>query len=369
MTSSDPEPYSAGDRKCQRSASTVLMETRPFASDNASESWWKFWTTGIIMVGLLVVAGIAPWWPMRLLSSLLGALVMVRMFIIYHDFMHGAVLRNSLLARILLHLYGYLLLVPAKAWRKSHNYHHAHVGMALVSNTGSFPLMTTAMWHNASWIERLSYRVSRSPVIILGAYLTVFAWSLTIEPLFRHPLKHWDSALALGLHGGLITSLWWIGGPDTAIYSFLLPLVIAEMLGAYLFYAQHNFPGVKILRAEEWTNYRASLQTSSHLKLGRLLRWFTGDIGYHHVHHLNLAIPFYRLADAMDAIPELQRPVITTLNPRDIIACLRLKLWDEASERMVSFREIGPPNTETKSSITTRKCDAAEMMPVSEVNR
>lgn len=336
MTGESTPATEQGEAREERA---VILATRQFASEKKRESWWYFWTTGIIVVGLLTVAGSAPWWPVRLLSALLGALVLVRVFIIYHDYMHGALLRNSLIAKLLLHLYGYLLLVPGRAWRKSHNFHHANVGKVLVSNSGSFPLMTVAMWRQATLVERLIYRISRSPFVILGAYLTVFAWSLTIEPLLRHPLKHWDAVLALVLHGGLIAALWWIGGPDTAFFAFILPVAVAEMLGAYLFYAQHTFPGMRILRAEDWTNYRASLQTCSYLKLGHLLRWFTGYIGYHHVHHLNLAIPFYRLADAMAATPELQHPVVTTLHPRDIIACLRLKLWDEDSGRMVGYRE------------------------------
>ena len=99
---------------------------------------------------------------------------------------------------------------------------------------------------------------------------------------------------------------------------------------------------MRILPDAEWTAYRAALVSSSYLKLGSVLRWFTGNIGFHHVHHLNSLIPFYRLPDAMDAIPELQHPTVTTLRPRAIAACFRANLWDEASGRMIDFRAAEP---------------------------
>jgi omega-6 fatty acid desaturase (delta-12 desaturase) len=96
-----------------------------------------------------------------------------------------------------------------------------------------------------------------------------------------------------------------------------------------------------VISADAWTYYRAALESSSYMRLNRLMQWFTGNIGYHHIHHLNIRIPFYRLPEAMAAIPELQSPVTTTLAPRDIIECFRASLWDEESQRMMSYREAG----------------------------
>jgi acyl-lipid omega-6 desaturase (Delta-12 desaturase) len=96
-----------------------------------------------------------------------------------------------------------------------------------------------------------------------------------------------------------------------------------------------------ILSPQSWNYYRAALHSSSYLRLNRLMQWFTGNIGYHHIHHLNVRIPFYRLPEAMAAIPELQSPITTSLAREDIIACFRSSLWDEARQRMVSYREAG----------------------------
>ena len=124
-----------------------------------------------------------------------------------------------------------------------------------------------------------------------------------------------------------------------AFFSFLLPFAIAAASGAYLFFVQHNFVGLHILPVEEWSHFRAALESSSYLRLGPIMNWFTGNIGYHHVHHLNSLIPCYRLPEAMAAIPELQSPVVTTLRPRDMITCLRLSLWDVPSQRLVTYPE------------------------------
>lgn len=272
---------------------------------------------------------------------MLGALLLVRAFILYHDFMHGAILPGSKLARAIFYAYAAVNLTPPRSWRDSHNFHHANVGRITESNAGAFPLMTAEMWRTASRGRRMSYRVVRHPVTILFAYLTIFLFSVTMSPLLRRPSRYWDSALALLAHGTAIAALWLLGGFDAAFFALLLPMTMAAALGGYLFYAQHSFPGMRVLPEEEWTVYRASLVSSSYLKLGSVLRWFTGNIGFHHVHHLNSLIPFYRLPDAMAAIPELQHPSVTSLQPRAIAACFRANLWDEARGRMIDYREAG----------------------------
>ena len=319
-----------------RSDAEIIAAARPFAREVRARSWWSLWSTLAILVGALSAAALAPWWPVRAAASVFGALVLVRCFILYHDFMHLAILRGSRVASAVMYLVGLFFLTPPRSWRESHNFHHANVGKIASTGVGSFPLMTTADWLQASRWRRFRYRFIRHPLTISSAYLTVFALAITIQPLIQNPRKHWDSALAILFHGGLVTGLWIVGGPDVALFALLVPFALATALGAYLFYAQHDFPGMHILPLAEWTRVRAALSSCSYLQAGRVLRWFIGNIGYHHVHHLNAAIPFYRLPEAFDAVPELQRPADTSLGPRDIVACLRLRLWDDAAGTMVS---------------------------------
>jgi omega-6 fatty acid desaturase (delta-12 desaturase) len=319
----------------------LLQATEPFASESSLKSWWYVISTFSLMLVSLAGAGLAPNWPLRLALSLLGSLLMVRAFITYHDYLHGAILRHSTAARWLFQLFGALMLAPARSWKKSHNYHHGHVGQITAFSAGSFPVVTTKMWKGFSPWERFRYRAQRHPLVIVFGYLTVFAINICLLPLLRHPTKHWDSALSLLAHGSLVAVLWCYGGFDNAFFVVLLPVFIASMLGSYIFFAQHSFKRMHIISPEAWSFYRAALESSSYMRLNRLMQWFTGNIGYHHIHHLNMRIPFYRLPEAMAAIPELQSAVTTSLHPRDIVDCFRSCLWDEESQRMVSYREAG----------------------------
>ena len=144
--------------------------------------------------------------------------------------------------------------------------------------------------------------------------------------------------MSLLLHGGAIAVIWIFAGFQTAFFVILLPFAITAACGSYLFFAQHNFEGLRILPQGDWSHFRAALESSSYMRLGPVMNWFTGNIGYHHVHHLNSLIPFYRLPDTMAAIDELQSPVVTTLWPRDIFTCLRLSLWDTNSQQLITYR-------------------------------
>jgi omega-6 fatty acid desaturase (delta-12 desaturase) len=153
---------------------------------------------------------------------------------------------------------------------------------------------------------------------VLFAYVTIFLLNICVLPLVSDPSRHWDSAVSLVAHFGLIAVLWVFGGFDTAFFVVLLPMTIASALGGYLFFAQHSFKRMIVLSPEAWSFYRAALESSSYLQLNRVMQWFTGNIGYHHIHHLNVRIPFYRLPETMAAIPELQSPPTTSLALREI---------------------------------------------------
>lgn len=317
----------------------LLKATEPFAMESVAKSWWYVGSTFTFIIITLIATAMVPWWPIRLILSLLAALLMVRAFITYHDYMHGAILRHSRLAWFLFRIYAALALTPPRSWSKSHNYHHGHVGKISAASIGAFPIMTTQLWQDASALERSKYRFERHPLVVLFGYITIFAFSICLLPLFRDPVKYWDSALAFLAHIGFIALLWVWGGFTMAFFVVLLPMTIASALGSYLFFAQHSFKRMQIISPEAWTFYRAALESSSYMRLNKIMQWFTGNIGYHHIHHLNVRIPFYRLPETMAAIPELQSPVTTSLMPKDIINCFKACLWDEEKQRMVSYQE------------------------------
>ena len=322
-----------------RIGNELMKATAPFAAESVAQSWWHVSTTFGLMIATLIATAITPWWPVRSLLSILAALFMVRAFITYHDYMHRAILADSRLAWLLFRVYSAFALTPPRSWNRSHNYHHGNVGKISVASVGAFPIINTQMWRDASPLTRAAYRFQRHPLIVLFGYITIFAYSICLLPLLREPIKNWDSGLALIAHGGLIAILWVLGGFDMAFFVVLLPMSIASALGSYLFFAQHSFKRMHIISPKAWTYYRAALESSSYMRLNKIMQWFTGNIGYHHIHHLNVRIPFYRLPETMAAIPELQTPVTTSLMPRDVIDCFNSCLWDEKSQRMMSYRE------------------------------
>ncbi|MDX1945351.1 MAG: fatty acid desaturase [Pirellulaceae bacterium] len=319
-----------------RSAKELVVASRKFAREQRWRSWWCLWSTLGLLATLMALAANDDWaWPVRIACGFLGGLTLVRLFTIFHDQQHGTILRGSLLADIVMRAFGLLCLTPASVWKSSHDLHHQHNSREFNPNIGSFPLMTVAGYASASFPQRLGYRLSRHPLTLALGYLTVFACKMCLIPLFTDPRRHWDCALAIVCHLGFA---WFVFRDwDGILLGWVLPLAVGCSVGSYLFFAQHNFPGVRLVPQENWNYVNSALHSSSYLSTGPVLRWFTGNIGYHHVHHLNAKIPFYRLPEAMAALQELQSPPTTSLSLRDIAACLRLKLWDPAAGRLVNW--------------------------------
>jgi len=129
-------------------------------------------------------------------------------------------------------------------------------------------------------------------------------------------------------------------GWETWLFCIFIPFFIASCIGAYLFYAQHNFPAVRFSCNDEWKYELAAMESSSYIPMHPIFAWFFANIGYHHIHHLNSRIPFYRLPEAMKHIPELQKARTTYLSFKDIKDCLKLKVWDQDSKQMVGINKI-----------------------------
>lgn len=341
----------AADAPALRDGKALIEATKPFVEESVAASWLHLLVACAVLSGFIAGAALAPHWALRLVASLLAGLVIVRLFIIYHDFFHGALLRNSRAAKLILSVYGILVLAPPKVWKETHNYHHAHTAQIVGSHIGSFAVVTTEMWKKMSARDRLKYRIVRHPLTILFGYVPVFMIGMCVNSLRKSVKKYWDSAVALALNWTLTAVLIWQFGFLTAFFTYLLPLMVATAVGGYLFYAQHNYPSMMLRPRQKWTFTGAALESSSYMPMGAFWRWMTGNIGYHHVHHLNSQIPFYRLPETMAALPELQTPGITSLAPGDIAACLRLKLWDAEHQRMVGYPAASTPPADRKSVV------------------
>jgi omega-6 fatty acid desaturase (delta-12 desaturase) len=190
----------------------------------------------------------------------------------------------------------------------------------------------------------------RHPATIGLGYFTSFLFGMCLNPFLANPKRHWDCALALLVHVGIGVGLFLVSGWLGLLLTQTVPHLIAYGMGTYLFYAQHNFPGVSFNDKAGWTYEKAALESSSYMRTSRLMAWFTANIGYHHVHHLNARIPFYRLPEVMRALPELQSPRTTSLHPREIWRCLSLKVWDVPAQRMVPLAKMTARRAERSQS-------------------
>lgn len=332
------------EKAAPREGKVLIDASRPYAVESPARTTWVVLSTLGLWAAGLALATALPWpWYARLPFTVFTGLVAVRAFILFHDVMHTAMCRGNApwarFCRALVSAYGLWILTPPRIWKESHNYHHAHTAKLVGSHIGSYMMLTPAMYRQATPSQQRMYRMMRSPLNVGGGYLTVFLWGMCLGPFLKAKKKHWDSLLALVLHFAQIAVVTYFLGFGAALTGVIGSVAIATALGAYLFYAQHNFPDIHVQPRQTWSYTRAAVESSSFMEMSPVMHWFTGNIGYHHVHHLNPQIPFYRLPEAMAGIPELQNPGRTSLRPKDIRAAFSLKLWDPDKNRMVGYDE------------------------------
>jgi omega-6 fatty acid desaturase (delta-12 desaturase) len=277
------------------------------------------------------------WWGAAL--TLPAAAFLVRLFMIQHDCGHAAFFRsrhaNEWTGRII----GVLTMTPYDYWRRTHAIHHATSGNLDRRTLGAVETLTVEEYRAKPWIKRMAYRLYRHPAVMFGlgpGYMFVLQHRLPIG-MMKHK-GAWLSVAgnSLGI-AVLIVAQLLLGGPH-ALWMVHLPIVLAAAsIGVWLFYVQHQFEGAHWARNDNWDAQEAALHGSSHLVMPPVLRWFTANIGVHHVHHVGSKIPFYRLPQVLNDHPQLNEVGRVTL-PQAFMA-IRLSLWDEAKGRLISFRE------------------------------
>lgn len=322
-----------------RQGKELILATKPFAKEDRKKSWIYLLSTLFLLLGLIAVTVLVPFFPVKLVSGILLALVIVRMFVIYHDFLHHAILHKSAVADFIMTLFGIFILAPKSIWKRSHDYHHSHNSKLFSASIGSYPVATKSKFMSMSPAERRKYLAIRHPITIGLGYLSMFIYGMCLSSFLSSPRRHLDSLLALVLHAGISTAVIIFLGWQVWFCALLLPFCIACSIGAYLFYAQHNFPGVIFKSNADWAYDSAALQSSSYMVMNPFMAWVTGNIGYHHIHHLNSRIPFYRLPEVMAHFPELQQATRTSLSFKDIRACFKLKIWDPEQNQMIGLKK------------------------------
>lgn len=318
----------------------LILATKPFAKEIRWKSWYYTITSFLLLIASLTGTYFFDNIFLRIGCSVFAAAMLSRVFIIFHDFQHHTILRGSKVADVLFTLFGIYMITPPNIWKRSHDHHHANNAKLFSASIGSYPIMTRQKFLEAPKSERFAYLAVRHPINMFFAYFTTFMYGMCVQSFLSSPKRHWDSLAVLILHYTIAIFLFVKFGWLTWLLSFSLPFFLSHMLGSYLFYAQHNFPGATYKKNADWNYTDAALSSSSFMDLNPFMQWVTANIGFHHIHHLNAKIPFYRLPEAMAAIPELQNAKVTTLKPSDIAACLRLKVWDADANKMIGFDEM-----------------------------
>jgi omega-6 fatty acid desaturase (delta-12 desaturase) len=288
----------------------------------------------LLWVLLYVTQGIS-WWLTLALAVLAGAFL-VRVFIIHHDCGHGSFFQSKRANDVWGFLTGVLTFTPYRHWRWEHAVHHATSGDLDRRGTGDLWTMTVQEYLSASRGRRLAYRLVRNPFVLF-----VIAPLYTMLGRHRFPKAeagrrerqsvHWTNLAILAMAVGL--SL--LFGVKAYLVIQGTMILVAGSVGFWLFYVQHQFDGAYWEHGAEWDFTTAALQGSSFYKLPRVLQWFTGNIGYHHIHHLSARIPNYHLAACHQA-----EPLFAQVKPITLIASLKsltYRLWDEQHRKLVGF--------------------------------
>src|SRR5882724_11326941 len=274
------------------------------------------------------------WWLIPPLAVLTGAFL-VRIFIIFHDCGHSSYFRSRRANDIVGFITGLLTFTPYYQWRWDHALHHATSGHLDKRGTGDLWTLTVQEYLESSRWRRFAYRLARNPIILF-----------VIAPLYVLLVKHrfakadasqrerdsvyWTNLTILGF----AVALSLVFGIKAYLVIQLTVLLVAGSAGFWLFYVQHQFEGVYWERREEWDYAAAALQGSSFYKLPRILQWFSGNIGYHHIHHLSSRIPNYNLERCHRAHELFQRVKPITLFSS--FKSFTLRLWDEQNRKLVS---------------------------------
>lgn len=279
-----------------------------------------------------------PYW-ITLAISVVAASLFSRIFIFFHDCTHGSFFSSPRMNRNVGYLCGVLTFTAFHDWRRSHARHHITAGDLDRRGIGEITTMTVEEYLTAPWLQRLSYRLYRHPVVLLG-----------IGPLYyfllrnRYPApggKKIDHFSVIGTNAAIaaiiaVCSLT-IGFRTYFLVQFPV-LLLASTLGVWLFYVQHQFEGVYWSRHDNWDPWRVAMEGASYYKLPKLLQWVTGNIGFHYVHHMRPGIPNYRLQECYEATPELRE--VKPLTILKSFGTLRLHLYDEERQMMVSFNSL-----------------------------
>ena len=279
---------------------------------------------------------------LSLTLALPAAGFLVRLFMIQHDCGHGAFFGTRAMNDWVGRACGVLTLTPYDYWKRTHATHHSATGNLDRRGMGDIDTLTVDEYLASSWGKRLGYRLYRSPLVlfVLGpVYLFLLQHRAPLGLMRGAGWKPWVSTMATNAAiAAVVALLMWLIGPGAFLMIHGPVFVLAATIGVWLFYVQHQFEHASWAHEANWSLPQAALHGSTHYDLPLVLRWFSANIGVHHVHHLASRIPFYRLREVLRDYPELAD--VGRLTLYQSLACVNYALWDEKTQRLISFRAL-----------------------------
>ena len=336
----------SSDADAPPAANSWIKVARTYGVPDARRSVLQLITTAVPLAALWVLMQQSLAWGYwaTLLLAIPTAGFLVRLFMIQHDCGHHSFFRSRWLNDLVGRVISVFTLTPYDQWRNAHAYHHATSGDLDRRGIGDIDMLTVAEYRALGWRGRFLYRLYRNPLVtfVIGP-----AWVFVIKqrfPFRSRPdgARGLTSVLATNIAIGAVLALamYFIGVADILLVQIPITL-IASSIGVWLFFVQHQYERTYWERHKDWSFATAALRGSSYYALPRILRWFTADIGIHHIHHLCSRIPNYRLNECLTANPALGD--VERLTFWQSIKCMRLTLWDEGQKRLVGFREALNP--------------------------
>jgi omega-6 fatty acid desaturase (delta-12 desaturase) len=327
----------------KRAKPVWLKDLAKYEEPDRGRAIWQIINTFVpyILLWILMVRtvqlGYSYWLTLAL--AVVASGFMVRIFILFHDCTHSSFFASQRANTILGYITGFVTFTPYEEWRYSHAVHHGTAGDLDRRGVGDIWMMTVEEYQSATKGQRLAYWLFRNPIILFGLGPVL---KFLIIQRFPRPGGKKRHRLSVYITDLVVLAIVLVAALTIGLKAYLLIqlpiMIIGGAAGVWLFYVQHQYEGVYWARHKEWDPFKAALDGSSYYKLPKVLQWFTGSIGFHHIHHLRSRIPNYRLQRCYEQVPAVQ--AVSPLSIVSSLKCMWLNLWDEEQRKLVSFRAL-----------------------------
>lgn len=314
----------------------------PYKNPTLSRSFLQLLSTIAVfgMVAYAMYLTVNDYYAVTLLLSIINGLLLVRFFIIQHDCGHGSFFKSQKANDRLGPWLSIFTMTPYAQWAKEHNRHHATSGNLSHRGVGDVTTWTVEEYKNNNRVKKFFYRLYRHPLFLFTIGAMGHFLVKQRVPFYRPKrLSSWASVMFTNIYMAVVLGgfTYWLGA-ETFLKIYVPIVFVASSVGTWMFYIQHQYENTYWEKGKDWNYCDAAIHGSSFYDLPKILHWFTGNIGYHHIHHLSSKIPNYNLAKCFYENPELQNPYRMSL--WDSRKCLSMALWDESKKKMVGFRDV-----------------------------